>query len=101
MGQEEFLNLALSKKFDLLIYVELTDFLTAFGSETARAAVSLKVYDVKTKVTLWYIDGAQYESGKDQKDYILWKTKGKDPPSPRYILKQIAEATAKMMVKEI
>ncbi len=98
--EEYLMDLAEEKGFDILVEGRLADFYLAHGAEKARAAVSLKVYDLKTRVTLWYIDYATQEAGREAEDWIVWKRAQKDPPSPYFILTRIAEEMAVMMVME-
>lgn len=96
-NEEDLMQMAAGKGYDILVQGNLMDFFPAQGVERSRAAASLKVYDLKTKVTLWYLDCALSQPGLEEKDWIFWKTKGQSPPSPFLLLASLAEEVAKLM----
>ena len=96
--EEYLINIARERGFDILIKGNLNDFFLAHDQEASRAGLSLKVYDLKTGSTIWYMDLADKKSGKQGFDWIFGKTKPKQPPSPYAILRQMAKETSKIML---
>ena len=98
--EEHLMDLAAEKGFDILVQGRLTDYYLARGADKARAAISLKVYDLKTRVTLWFVDCAGQQAGREEEDWIFWKRASKNPPAPQDILTQMAEEVAAVMTME-
>ncbi|MGA1868980.1 MAG: hypothetical protein ACMUJM_10580 [bacterium] len=97
--EEYLMDLASEKGYDILVRGAISDFFPAYGAEKSRVALSIKVYDVKTHVTLWYIDWLAEAGGMPEKDWIIWRRAYKPPPSPYVLLRHIADETARMMAQ--
>ncbi|MGA1823034.1 MAG: hypothetical protein ACMUIP_00130 [bacterium] len=97
--EEYLMDLALDKGYDILVRGNVTDFLLAYGAEKSRVALSIKVYDVKSRVTLWNMEWSVEAGGVPEKDWILWRRSQKPPPSPYVLLRHIAQETARMMAR--
>lgn len=72
-------------------------FFFAQGAETSRVAVSLKVYNLKTRATVWYLDCMARGAGREETDWIFWKRAGHEPPLPDALLAGLAGDIARLM----
>ena len=97
-NEEKLIDRAREMGFDILIKGELIDFFLGHDTESSRVVLSIKVYDTKTGATVWYMDCADEQRGKQGYDWIIYRSKSKQPPSPYAIIRQMAKETAKIML---
>jgi peptidoglycan-associated lipoprotein len=95
---EELVEIARSKKYDLLITGDLLYWLEGSLHEPARADEQIRVIDVSTNRTLWYAKAVDIGTPAPYADYIFIEGRGARAPTARTLLKRNAEKFCKMLL---
>ena len=95
---EKLLEIARSKKYDLLITGDLLYWLEGSLHEPSRADEQIRVIDVPTNRTLWYAKAVDIGTPAPYADYIFIEGRGARAPTARTLLKRNAEKFCKMLL---
>ncbi|MDY6972806.1 MAG: hypothetical protein SV775_10805 [Thermodesulfobacteriota bacterium] len=95
---EEAVDLATQKGYQLILLGDLADFFYGGQIANSRVSMSLKVIDVRTGITIWYISGRIEAPYEESADYLFFVKEGKDAPSPRLLSAVVLEKLLDVLI---
>ena len=79
---EDAIGTGRERGYDLILLGKVIKFFHGGVSYTSKVAVSIKIIDVKTGATLWFITGRMEGRYLKHTDYLLFSKPGRETPSP-------------------
>lgn len=88
-GIENAIEIGRSKGCDLILLGHVDEFLYGGLNTNSKVSISIRVIDVRTKVTLWYITGRMEGRYEEHSDYILFTKDTREAPPPRILCAKV------------
>ena len=97
---EDAIKIGRNKGYDLIFLGYINDFFYGGLSANSKVDISIRVIDVRTKVTLWYITGHMEGQYKKLTDYILFVKDSKEAPSPYLLCSVVMNELLNILTKK-
>jgi len=95
---ENLIDIARTKKYDLIITGDVLYYLEGSLHQSSRVDEQIRVIDVPTTITLWYAKAVDIGSPGPYTDYILIEGRGVCAPTAMTLLKRNAEKFCRMLL---
>ena len=82
------LGIAKQKGYDLMVTGRVLQYLDGTLYQESRVDLELKVYDVMTTENLWYATASAADQPLPNKDYYVFKKKGREPAPPSILIEK-------------